>query len=85
MKKYASMFGLDETSGIEIFESEPHISDMDPERSAIGQGTHAFANVQLARYVTALANRGHGIRFKPSFEGDGLQRKSGAGVCAEGT
>lgn len=58
LKKYASMFGLDETSGIEIFESEPHISDMDPERSAIGQGTHAFANVQLARYVTALANRG---------------------------
>lgn len=58
LKKYASMFGLDHTSGIEIFESEPQISDMDPERSAIGQGTHAFANVQLARYVTALANRG---------------------------
>lgn len=58
LRKYASMFGLDHTSGIEIFESEPQISDMDPERSAIGQGTHAFANVQLARYVTALANRG---------------------------
>lgn len=58
LKKYASMFGLDHTSGIEIFESEPHISDMDPERSSIGQGTHAFANVQLARYVTAIANRG---------------------------
>lgn len=24
----------------------------------MGQGTHQFASVQLARYVTALANRG---------------------------
>ncbi|MDD6197155.1 penicillin-binding transpeptidase domain-containing protein [[Clostridium] aminophilum] len=58
IRKYAAMFGLDRVSGIEINESEPHISDTDPERSAIGQGTHQFTNVQLARYVTALANRG---------------------------
>ena len=34
------------------------ITNKDPERSAMGQGTHNYANVQLARYVTALANRG---------------------------
>ena len=58
IRKYATMFGLDRTSGIEIFEASPHISDSDPERSCMGQGTHQFANIQLARYVTALANRG---------------------------
>ena len=52
------MFGLDRTSGIEISEATPSISDTDPERSSMGQGTHQFASVQLARYVTALANRG---------------------------
>ncbi len=58
LKKYATMFGLDRTSGIEISEATPSISDTDPERSGMGQGTHQFASVQLARYVTALANRG---------------------------
>ncbi len=58
LKKYATMFGLDRTSGIEISEATPSISDTDPERSSMGQGTHQFASVQLARYVTALANRG---------------------------
>lgn len=56
--KYAAMFGLDRTSGIQIDEKEPQISDEDPERSAFGQGTHSFNNVQLARYTTALANSG---------------------------
>ncbi len=58
IQEYATMFGLDHTSGIEIEENSPSLSDMDPERSAMGQGTHAYTNVQLARYVTALANRG---------------------------
>ena len=58
LKKYATMFGLDHTSGVEIDEASPKISDTDPERSSIGQGSHTFSNTQLARYVTALANRG---------------------------
>lgn len=58
IQKYAEKFGLDEPSGIEINEAKPEITDTDPERSAMGQGTHSYANVQLARYVTALANRG---------------------------
>ncbi len=58
IREYASMFGLDHTSGIEIEENAPSLSNEDPERSAMGQGTHAYTNVQLSRYVTALANRG---------------------------
>ena len=52
------MFGLDHTSGVEIPENDPQISSEDPERSAMGQGTHSYTNVQLSRYVAALANRG---------------------------
>lgn len=58
LRKYASMFGLDHDSGVEITERDPQISDIDPERSAMGQGTNSFTNVQLSRYVSALANRG---------------------------
>lgn len=58
IQKYASMFGLNRKSGVEIIENDPMISDKSPEQSAIGQGTHSFANVQLSRYVTTLANRG---------------------------
>lgn len=58
IRKYASMFGLDRKSGVEILENDPQISDESPEQSAIGQGKHTFANVQLSRYVTAIANRG---------------------------
>ena len=58
LNKYATMFGLDQKSGVEIIENDPMISDQSSERSAIGQGTNSFANVQLSRYVTALANRG---------------------------
>ncbi len=58
IREYASKFGLDHPSGIEIAESSPKLSTEDPERSAMGQGTNAYTNVQLSRYVTALANRG---------------------------
>lgn len=59
IRKYSELFGLGKKSGVEIIENEPLISDESPEQSAIGQGTHSFANVQLSRYVTALANRGN--------------------------
>ena len=52
------MFGLDQTSGVEIPESDPQISDTDAVRSAIGQGTNNYTVSQLNRYVTAVANRG---------------------------
>ena len=58
LSKYARLFGLDEQTGIEIPESDPQISDKDSIRSAIGQGTHNYTTTQLARYVTAVANKG---------------------------
>lgn len=58
LKKYAQMFGLSETSGLEITESKPEISDEDSVRSAIGQGTNNYTTSQLARYITAVANKG---------------------------
>lgn len=61
--KYAALFGLDHKSGVELAESEPEISKESPESSAIGQGSHSFTNVQLNRYVTAIANRGNVFNF----------------------
>ncbi len=58
LNKYASMFGFDRTTGIEIIESEPKVSDTDPVRSAIGQGTNSFTATQLSRYVNTIANSG---------------------------
>ena len=56
--RYADMYGLTETSGIEIEEASPRVSDMDAVRSAIGQGSSGYTTVQLARYVSAVANSG---------------------------
>ena len=56
--KYAKMFGFDSTSGIEVPEAEPQISDEASVPSAIGQGTNNYTISQLARYVTAVANKG---------------------------
>lgn len=58
LAKYADMFGLSEKSGIEIVESEPQVSDKYSVPSAIGQGTHNYTTVGLARYVTTVANSG---------------------------
>ena len=49
LKKYASMYGFNRKSGVEITEYEPHIS-------AIGQGTHSYTPSQISRYVTSLVN-----------------------------
>lgn len=58
LAQYAELFGLTEKSGVEIAEESPKISDIDPVRSAIGQGRNSFTTVGLARYVTTIANRG---------------------------
>ncbi len=57
-REYASLFGLDEKSGVEIAESAPHVTDAYGIPSAIGQGTHNYATVQLARYVNVIASGG---------------------------
>ncbi len=58
LAKYATEFGLNETSGLEVPEAEPQISDESSVPSAIGQGTNNYTTSQLARYVTAIANKG---------------------------
>lgn len=58
LAKYAEMFGLGDTSGLEIPEAEPHISDEYSIQSAIGQGNNNYTVSQLNRYVTAVANNG---------------------------
>lgn len=58
LRKYAEEFGLGETSGLEIPETEPNISDTDPVLSAIGQGTNNYTVSQLNRYVSTVANKG---------------------------
>lgn len=58
IQKYAALYGLDETTGIEIEENAPQIADDFPVMAAIGQSNNKYATVQLARYVTAVANGG---------------------------
>ncbi len=58
IQKYAALFGLDEKTGIEIPENEPHIADEYPITSSIGQSNHNFTTTQLARYLTAVASSG---------------------------
>lgn len=58
LKHYCDMYGLTDKSGIEVEENTPNVSDMDCIRSAIGQGTHNYTTTQLARYVSAVANKG---------------------------
>ncbi len=59
LAKYARMFGLGDKSGLEIPEYDPQISDIDPVRSSIGQGTNSFSVSHIARYVATVANRGN--------------------------
>lgn len=58
IQKYATEFGLDAVSGIELSEDAPAISTEDAVRSMIGQGTNSFAPIQLGRWVTTIANEG---------------------------
>ncbi|MDD6208870.1 MAG: penicillin-binding transpeptidase domain-containing protein [Clostridiales bacterium] len=56
--KYAKEFGLGKKSGIELSEDEPHLSDEDAVRTAIGQASNSYTPVQIARYVSTIANEG---------------------------
>lgn len=58
LAEYASMFGLDSISGLEIGEAQPQISSTSSVPSGIGQGTNNYTTSQLVRYTAALANEG---------------------------
>lgn len=56
LEKYANIFGLTDLSGTELSEAEPNLADGDAVRAAIGQDTNSFTPIQLARYVSTIAN-----------------------------
>ena len=58
LKKYSDMLGLSTKTGIQIPETTPHASDYNAVVSAIGQGTHAYTSLNLARYISTIANKG---------------------------
>lgn len=58
LQSYAEQLGLATLSGIEIEEKAPHPSDSEAVASAIGQGNHAYSTLNMARYVTTVANSG---------------------------
>lgn len=58
LAKYAELLGLNEKSGAQLPEYTPQISTEYPIVSAIGQGTNNYTPIQIARYVTAIANKG---------------------------
>lgn len=58
LTEYANMYGLGDKTGIEIEEAQGSISTEDAIRTAIGQGSNNFTTVELARYVTTVANSG---------------------------
>ena len=58
LQKYASMYGLDSCSGVEVPETPPHLFTYDAVRSCMGQADQTYTLTQLARYVTTIANSG---------------------------
>ena len=58
IQKYASMYGLDDTSGVEVPETSPHLPTYGAASAAMGQSDAAFTVTQLARYVNTIANSG---------------------------
>ncbi len=56
IKKYASIYGLDQKSGLEIVEAKPSIADEFPVMAAIGQSNNNYTTASLSRYVTAVTS-----------------------------
>ena len=56
IQKYASIYGLDEKSGLEIEENTPKIADEFPVMAAIGQSNNNYTTSSLSRYVTAVTS-----------------------------
>ena len=59
IQKYATMYGLNRKTGVEIEENTPHIATEYPVMAAIGQSDNNYTTISLARYATALASSGN--------------------------
>jgi len=55
IQEYASIFGLDEKTGLEIAESQSSIATEYPVMAAIGQSNNNITTAALSRYVTAVS------------------------------
>ena len=58
IQKYADLLGLATKTGIQLPETNPKVSDYNAVVSSIGQGTHAYTSLNVARYISTIANRG---------------------------
>ncbi|MCM1308159.1 MAG: penicillin-binding transpeptidase domain-containing protein [Butyrivibrio sp.] len=58
IKRYTELLGLSTKTGIQISETVPHPSDFNAVASSIGQGTNAYTSLNLARYISTIANSG---------------------------
>lgn len=56
IQKYASIYGLDQKSGVEIVEKTPTLATQYPVMAAIGQSDNNLTTISLSRYVTAVAS-----------------------------
>lgn len=56
IQKYASIYGLDQKSGLEIAENTSQIATQYPVMAAIGQSNNNITTVALSRYVTAVTS-----------------------------
>jgi penicillin-binding protein 2 len=56
IQKYASVYGLDKKSGLEIEENTSEIATEYPVMAAIGQSNNNITTAALSRYVTAVAS-----------------------------
>ena len=55
LEKYASIFGLNEKTGLEIAESQSELATEYPVMAAIGQSNNNITTAALSRYVTAVS------------------------------
>ena len=54
IQEYASLLGLDETTGVEIEENDPQIADEYPVMAAIGQSNNNYATI-IKEIVTGIS------------------------------
>lgn len=58
LAEYTRQLGLGTTTGIEIYEATPTVSNENAIASAIGQGRNSYTGLNLARYALTIANSG---------------------------
>lgn len=58
LNKYASLYGLDAKTGVEVEESTSHLATEYPVMAAIGQSDNNLTTIAIARYANAISNSG---------------------------